>query len=108
MGLDLVEIVLRCEETFAIVLPDDQMERVQTVGDLYGYVCQALKVTPLENPALAAIPTQILAPRSYPVGKVWTPEDVWKTLVFVVTDQLQIDAADVTYHASFQNDLGCD
>jgi acyl carrier protein len=35
MGLDTVEIVLRVEETFGVDLPDDELESVATVGDLY-------------------------------------------------------------------------
>ena len=35
MGLDVVEIVLRVEETFGVDLPDDELGSVSTVGDLY-------------------------------------------------------------------------
>jgi acyl carrier protein len=35
MGLDTVELVLRVEETFGLDLPDDELESVATVGDLY-------------------------------------------------------------------------
>ena len=35
MVLDTVEIFLRVEETFGVDLPDDELESVATVGDLY-------------------------------------------------------------------------
>jgi acyl carrier protein len=35
MGLDVVEIVLRVEETFGVDLPDAELESAATVGDLY-------------------------------------------------------------------------
>jgi acyl carrier protein len=52
MGLDVVELVMRCEEVFAIELRDEDMERVQTVGDLYTAVCNELKLTPHPNPTI--------------------------------------------------------
>lgn len=42
MGLDVVEIVLRVEETFAVDLPDDELESVSTVGGLYKLVLSKL------------------------------------------------------------------
>jgi hypothetical protein len=46
MGLDSVELLLRIEEEFSIDLPDDEVARVRTVGDLYGVVLSKLKTTP--------------------------------------------------------------
>jgi len=42
MGLDVVELVLRVEETFGIDLPDDELQSVRTVGDLYQLVLSKL------------------------------------------------------------------
>ena len=39
MGLDALEIVLRCEEVFRSSLPDHEVEAIYTVGDLYRAVC---------------------------------------------------------------------
>lgn len=37
-SLDQVEIVMECETTFKIVIPDDEAEKMETVGDLYTFV----------------------------------------------------------------------
>ncbi len=108
MGLDIVEVVMRCEETFAITLLDEKMERVQTVGDLYFYICEALAIAPLDHPAQPTGPLRLYLARPGPIPKNWTPENVWATLVAVVTDQLQVDEAEVTCDASFSRDLGAD
>jgi len=42
MGLDVVEIVLRVEESFGVDLPDDELESAATVGDLYRLLLRKL------------------------------------------------------------------
>ena len=37
-SLDLVELILRAEETFAIKIPDEDAEKVQTAGDLFFFI----------------------------------------------------------------------
>jgi acyl carrier protein len=108
MGLDTVELVMRAEEVFAINLPVDECERVQTVGDLYRLVCSHLQLTPIESPTLEAgrnrLPRGVLnleTPR-------WTSEDVWSTLVDLFVDQLAVREDEVTPTASILDDLGCD
>jgi acyl carrier protein len=108
MGLDIVELVMRCEETFAVTLLDEKLERVQTVGDLYIYLCEALAVTPLDRPARPTAPLRLSLVRPSPAPKEWTPETVWATLVYVVTDQLKVDEAEVSRDANFSRDLGAD
>jgi acyl carrier protein len=78
MGLDVVELTLRCEEEFDVALENDRLERVRTVGDLF---------EPSEG---------------------WSRDSVWFKLVQIIIEQLQVDEADVTYHASFLDDLGAD
>jgi len=38
MGLDIVELVIRAERTFAFDISDVDASKFQTVGDLYTYV----------------------------------------------------------------------
>jgi hypothetical protein len=38
MGLDVLELVMEVEESFDVVLPDAELGRVDTVGDLYHFV----------------------------------------------------------------------
>jgi acyl carrier protein len=37
-SLDIVELVMAMEETFDIEIPDDDAEKIQTIGDVIGYV----------------------------------------------------------------------
>jgi acyl carrier protein len=108
MGLDTVEHVLRIEEVFGVDLPDWKLEQMRTVGDLYILVCEALNLTPVENPTpetgFRHIPqaTNSISPIR------WTPEDIWATLLYVISDQLQVNEEEVTFTARIHDDLGCD
>ena len=46
MGLDSVELLMRIEEEFSIDLPDEDVSKVHTVGELYEFVLSKLKTTP--------------------------------------------------------------
>lgn len=37
-SLDVVELIMRLEEKFGIEIPDDEAEKIQTVGDAVKYV----------------------------------------------------------------------
>ena len=37
-SLDIVEFVMAMEETFDIEIPDDDAEKIQTIGDAFSYV----------------------------------------------------------------------
>lgn len=37
-SLDIVELVMTLEETFDIEIPDDDAEKIQTIGDAVSYV----------------------------------------------------------------------
>jgi acyl carrier protein len=37
-SLDIVELVMTLEETFDIEIPDDDAEKMQTIGDAIGYL----------------------------------------------------------------------
>jgi hypothetical protein len=42
MGLDTVELVMEVEEEFGITIPDEDAEKISTVGQLYAYVLERL------------------------------------------------------------------
>jgi len=42
MGLDTVELVLEMEDTFNISIPDEDAEKILTVGDCYSYILRKL------------------------------------------------------------------
>src|SRR5262249_16894428 len=50
MGLDTVELVMEVEEAFGITIPDQEAEKIQTVGDLYHYILATLGGPPLTTP----------------------------------------------------------
>jgi acyl carrier protein len=37
-SLDIVELVMAMEETFDIEIPDDDAEKIQTIGDALSYI----------------------------------------------------------------------
>ncbi len=41
-SLDIVEFVMAMEETFDIEIPDDDAEKIQTIGDAFSYVKERL------------------------------------------------------------------
>jgi acyl carrier protein len=44
MGLDTVELVLRCEEEFHIQLEDWKLGQMRTAGDLFELICEQLQL----------------------------------------------------------------
>ena len=37
-SLDVVDLVMSCEEEFDIEIPDDQVEKIKTVGDIVKFI----------------------------------------------------------------------
>jgi len=108
MGMDSVEIVLRCEEVFGIDLPDDECGQIVTVGDLYRLVLHKLNL-PYEpaSPQQSAVGISRIDD-TFPTLTSWTTRDVWTTVHAVIVDQLQVREEEVTESATFQADLRCD
>jgi hypothetical protein len=108
MGLDTVELVMRCEEVFAIDLPDNELTWVIRVGDLYDLICRKMKLEPVKSPTnatgISKLPKGVL--KITPV--VWNAEDVWATMVAVFVDQLCLEPDQVTYVARIGEDLRVD
>jgi hypothetical protein len=44
MGLDIVEVVMRCEEIFDVRLEPIRLEQMRTVGDLFELICEQLNL----------------------------------------------------------------
>lgn len=42
-SLDIVELVMAFEQAFNIQIPDEDAEKIQTVGDVYKYLDEKLK-----------------------------------------------------------------
>lgn len=109
MGLDLVELVMRTEEVFAIDLPDEECERVRTVGDLYRLVLDKLDLTYV---SASEVETEVLGRVAIVHSALklteWTTPDVWLTLKAVIHDQLGVKPSHIVETARFVDDLGCD
>ena len=41
-SLDTVELIMECEKVFSISIPDDQAEKISTVGDAIAYITNAI------------------------------------------------------------------
>lgn len=50
MGLDTVELVMKVEETFDLTIPDEEAEKILTLGDLYRFVLDRLE-QPADGPS---------------------------------------------------------
>jgi acyl carrier protein len=109
MGMDLVEIVIRVEESFAIDLPNHECSLIRTVGDLFRLTLEKLKL-----PYLPVADGEVNAggrdfsQRRFPDLTDWTTPDVWATLRGIICDQLQVEDGEVRESATFLEDLGCD
>jgi hypothetical protein len=44
MDLDIVEVVMRCEEIFDVRLEPIRLDQMRTVGDLFELVCEQLNL----------------------------------------------------------------
>jgi hypothetical protein len=118
MGLDVVELILRCEELFAITLADDELTRIRTVGEFYTLNCRELNVIPEANPvtpgtlpAVSVVTKKgwIFDTRSKlppPEPQVWTPSLVWAYVVAIVVDQQGLKPERIQPHAEIVRDLG--
>ena len=84
MGLDTVEIVMRIEEELSIELPDLELGSVRTVGDLYQVVLSKTRTKGL------------------------TDNTVWERIVFILSDQMQIDPGKIVAKARISDDLRID
>jgi acyl carrier protein len=106
MGLDVVEIVLRCEEEFGVELENDRLEQIHIVGDLFELICERLKLP--SGPGVPRSARRLLIPDAIASSEELNRDAVWLKLVAILTDQLQVEPDEIQYSASFSDDLGAD
>jgi acyl carrier protein len=41
-SLDIVELVMALEEQFGVSIPDEQAEKIKTVGDAVGFIAESI------------------------------------------------------------------
>ncbi len=85
MGLDAVELVMAVEDEFGIVISDKEAEKIQTVGQLYDYVREAVKIK------MRPPPSDI---------------EIWTRITPIIADQLGVEPHRITKEAHFIRDLG--
>jgi acyl carrier protein len=109
MGMDLVEIVIRVEETFVIDLPNYECSFIRTVGDLFRLTLEKLHLPYVSTLDFEGEQTgRDFSQRRFPGLAHWTTIDVWATLRGIICDQLQVDIDEVRESATFADDLRCD
>ncbi len=108
MGLDAVELAMRCEEDFGITIADADAEQVRTVGDLYLLVCGQLGIEAAKGPLTGLALSRPVFGWLKPGPKMADGNEVWAALVRIVVDQLQADESEVKFDARIQDDLGAD
>jgi hypothetical protein len=54
MGLDTVEVIMRIEEAFDITIPDEDAEKIQTIGDAERYLINRIQVEGDSAPCLSS------------------------------------------------------
>ncbi len=95
MGLELVEIVMEVEQTFGIDLSDDEIRKIETVGEFQDVLVEAIESN--KHGAAAADP-------SHPSG--WTPAEAREKLREIIADVLGVPLVRVTPDARLVKDLG--
>ncbi len=89
MGLDTVELVMALEEEFGVEIPDEEAERIVTVGDARDFIVGKLRER-AEGP------------------DVVDPEEVFSRVKATVVEQSGVSPEKVTLDAAFIDDLGMD
>jgi hypothetical protein len=106
MGLDIVELVMRCEEEFEVQLEDWKLGQMRTVGDLFEIICEQLRLPFGKDTPTPKISDEI--PFAGAPLSSWTRDAVWSKLVELCVDQLGLKRDEVQYMAKFMDDLGVD
>jgi acyl carrier protein len=106
MGMDIVEIVMRTEEIFAIELPNEECASIVTVGDLFKLVLEQLHLPyrPADELEKECFGRDYSNPASLHLAQ-WNIADVWATIRGIITDQLQVKLGKVREASSFVGDL---
>ena len=92
MGLDIYEVVLEVQEEFGVEIPDEEMQQIESVGDLYNVTINSLH---------AQRPDRL----GYDPG---SDEDVWERLKALLVHQLGVRPDEVVKSARFFHELGFD
>jgi acyl carrier protein len=93
MGLESVEIILSVEEVFDLEIPDEDVEKFETVGDMYLYLLKRLNIPLYDTETGTAS---------------WQREQVWQKLRDIFVRCLEIKPEKVTLTARLVHDLGID
>jgi hypothetical protein len=82
MGMDIVDIVMRCEADFGITIADADAEQMHTVGDLYLLVCGQLGIEPAKGPLMPVGLSRPVFGSFKPAHKVADGDELWAAVRF--------------------------
>jgi hypothetical protein len=102
-SLDIVELVMRCEEKFGVRLDSHLLESAKTVGELFEVVYAQLNHPP--DPNTLQPVGRSSTPHAVAEANEWTRDEVWTQLVRLLADQGQVTLDRITY-ATRLVDLG--
>jgi acyl carrier protein len=111
--LDTVELIYRVEETFGVELPNEECEKIETVGDIYRLVLEKHGLPYIAGTEVERIDSSVPAGRDRSrvgslIAEPWITPDVWITLKRVIEDQLQVNRDKIMESATLTYGLGCD
>ena len=94
MGLDSLELVCKIEQEFEIEFLNEEAEEMQTVGDIFELILAKKNLVKQDETTART--------------KVEKHFAIYERLKHIIIDHAEVEAKEVTYHASITRDLGLD
>ena len=101
-SLDAVELVMEFEDEFDLNIPDQDAERIRTVGDAIRYIEASVGGSSGAAALASAPPKPASTPRLAPAGRVADG------MIEIVSNVLGVPKTSITPSSSFADDLGAD
>ena len=94
MRLDLIDLAIRVEKTFAVELPVEEYVRLQTVGDVYRLVLEKLNLEYLPAEEIEKLPRPYpsVIPPSSAASPLLNAAAVWRVLKSTIAVEFHVDS----------------